>query len=158
MQEAAFDPKDWKAIEKKVEYLKDWEDAKKQAEYLRQKKEKQKEERYLRSGFYDQKTANLTPEEQAIREENLKCREDMNEKGVRSLMAAVCTRAILDYKKPAACANAMGRSAMAVRTECRKFFETDIFKHTTGLHNPEKVVEMIKRIPAGYDRVLEGRS
>lgn len=48
---------------------------------------------------YDQKTANLTPEEQKLRAENLAARESVCFEGVRRLCAAACLRAVIDYRK-----------------------------------------------------------
>ena len=48
---------------------------------------------------YDQKTANLTPEEQALREENLMARENFQYEAMKHLRAEISLRAIYDYRK-----------------------------------------------------------
>jgi hypothetical protein len=48
---------------------------------------------------YDQKTAKLTPEEQALREENLIARENFNPDGMKKLCAAICLRSVIEYRK-----------------------------------------------------------
>lgn len=48
---------------------------------------------------YDQKTAKLTPEEQALREENPIARENFAPEGMKKLCAAICLRSVIEYRK-----------------------------------------------------------
>ena len=48
---------------------------------------------------YDQKTAELTPEEMELREENLQAREAMDDSAMHRLCATICLSAVLDYNK-----------------------------------------------------------
>lgn len=48
---------------------------------------------------YNQKTANLTPEEQALRAENLAARKDFDPDAVKRLCSTICLQAVLEYRK-----------------------------------------------------------
>lgn len=48
---------------------------------------------------YDQKTAELTPEEQEIRRENLAARAHYDAGGIKSLCSVICLQAVKDYPK-----------------------------------------------------------
>lgn len=85
---------------------------------------------------YDQRTAKLTPEEQAMREENLAARErGFCDEGVRALYAAVALRAIRDYQQAIRtekrCHNPR-LEAKLLKSECEEFFDSEAFGDLTG--------------------------
>ncbi len=135
------------------------------------KKKKKKKEPY------DQKTAKLTPEEQAMRRENLIARQNMDEDAVRQLCAAICVGSICDYKKktkqlailkepwagvkPRLIPKSVKEKIEEVKEEILEiedFFESEMFVHCTGMENPKETIEHIRRVPRSYMTLLERRA
>lgn len=127
---------------------------------------------------YDQKTAKLTPEEQAIREENLKARGNWQANAVHSLCSKICLNTISDYRK---LLRQLRKNVYdlhnAYRTQrekkkiesniekikeeledCEEFFDSDMFTMCTGVSGREEAIRKIKAVPDGYDHLLEGRN
>lgn len=134
---------------------------------------------------YDQKTANLTPEEQEMRKENLEARDHFGTNDCRKLCAAVCLRAILDYKRMTkkleqyheyvdfrnmTTKNARFKTKVPKKTrehiehlqkdikECEEFFQSDMFTACVGLDGSlDEIKAKIKKIPRQYNVLLERR-
>ena len=99
---------------------------------------------------YNQQTADLSPEEQKLRQENLEARRDIQIDGVRALWAAVALQAINDYK---AVRSRNDIHAKATQDECRRFFNSELFGEITdGLDandvdiHLDKNCEMLKKV------------
>ena len=133
---------------------------------------------------YDQKTANLTPEEQEMRKENLEHRKNMSDSAARNLCAVICLsscheyrvvlRRIKMFKRSAAMYTApigMKRKSarlskkdeealeklMEEKKELEDFFESDMFTLLTGVGSKEEAIRKITSIPDGYEHMLERR-
>lgn len=78
---------------------------------------------------YNQQTADLCPEEQKLRKENLEARRDIQIDGVRALWAAVALQAINDYK---AVRSRNDIHAKTTQDECRRFFNSELFGEITN--------------------------
>lgn len=139
----------------------DWEETVRQANEIRRKKEEVPFEL-----LYNQKTAKLTEEEIAMREENLAARPYYNEDGIRAMLDAVCLRAVLDYRRPngAATQSTGGKSIplaekrermIRVRKECEDFFKSGLFSRLTGIHDPDRALDLIEDIPLAYISAME---
>ena len=126
---------------------------------------------------YDQKTARLTPEEQAIREENLKARGNWQADAVYSLCSKICLNTISDYRrllrllrKNVYDLNNAYRTQREKKKiekdienikedleECEEFFDSDMFAMCTGVNSREEAIRKIQAVPDGYDHIIEGR-
>lgn len=101
---------------------------------------------------YDQRTAPLTPEERAIREENLAARPGYRIDGIRALYAAVALRTVKDYKGALiAEKERRGKTKFARKNrnslleECEEFFNSEAFGEITNGLTAADV----------YDRLME---
>lgn len=144
---------------------------------MTEKKKKEKEK-------YDQKTANLTPEEQELRKENLKHRKNMSDDAVRNLCAAICLNSCHEYRVILRRIRALKMRDMAYtapinikrkpmrlskkdeealeklmeeKEELEDFFESDMFAILTGVGSKEEAIRKITSIPDGYEHLLERR-
>lgn len=135
---------------------------------------------------YNQKTAKLTPEEQAMREENLEARKNMNDSAVRNLFSAVCLNSCHEYRAVMRKIRALsmrdlmytapiamkkrGRprsiskkdseeleKLLETKKELEEFFDGDIFASLTGVSGKEEAIRKILSIPDGYDHLLGRR-
>lgn len=105
--------------------------------------------------MYNQKTAHLDAQEMMIREENLKAREHIDYEGLKRLQSAICLKAVADYKSALRGKKVDGRLPENVRKECEEFFKSDMFKATTGIHDPQKAIDAIRAVPSGYEKTLQ---
>lgn len=127
---------------------------------------------------YNQKTAELTEEEQELRKENLQARRRMNTQGVQNLMSAVCMQTVEDYKRYRKALAYYANDLMHINVgdkfvsqdkrekiaalqaeirECEEFFHSEIFGECSGIWDGKKVIEAINRIPRSYDNYLSER-
>ena len=136
---------------------------------------------------YDQKTANLTPEEQAMRKENLEARKNMQDDAARNLCAAICLNSVheyrvilrrikafglrrMNYSAPITAKKKRGRPSlvskkdeemleklMEDKKDLEEFFDSDMFVTFTGVSGKEEAIRKIKCIPDGYEHLLERR-
>ena len=133
---------------------------------------------------YDQKTANLTPEEQEMRKENLEHRKNMSDSAARNLCAAICLSSCHEYrvilrriraikmssamytapigmKRKSARLSKKDEEALEKLMEEKKdledFFESDMFTMLTGVGSKEEAIRKITSIPDGYEHMLERR-
>lgn len=126
---------------------------------------------------YDQKTAELTEEERALREENLAARSNFSEDGMKRLAASICLSAIREYRKSkrklAALKNVVraienGYPRVSSKTkleidylqasvkECEEFFGSEMFAECTGICDPEEAIRKIDKIST-TEEMLMGR-
>lgn len=126
---------------------------------------------------YDQKTAELTEDERALREENLAARSNFSENGMRRLAANICLSAIREYRKSKrklaalkgvveAIENGYPRVSSKTRLEiaylqasvkeCEEFFGSDLFAECTGICDPEEAIRKIDKISSA-EEMLMGR-
>lgn len=136
---------------------------------------------------YDQKTAVLKPEEQAMREENLVARENFQYDAMRHLSAAVSLRAISDYRKMMRKLLAMEQADRIERKlfnsldsrrqkkakpildnpeldklrediqECEDFFDSEMFTCCTGFANRHDAIRKIMRLTPEKMDMIERR-
>lgn len=136
---------------------------------------------------YNQKTAKLTPEEQAMREENLQARKNMHDSAaVRNLCSAICLNSCHEYRALIRRIRAIRMRDMAYtapipisrkgrprkmpkreadiledlmkqKKELEEFFDGDMFTSLTGVSGKEEAIRKILSIPDGYDHLLGRR-
>ncbi len=135
---------------------------------------------------YNQKTAKLTPEEQAMREENLQARKNMHDSGVRNLCSAICLNSCHEYRAVMRKIRAIRMRDMAYtapipinrkgrphkmpkreadileelmkqKKELEEFFDGVMFTSLTGVSGKEEAIRKILAIPDGYDHLLGRR-
>ena len=87
----------------------------------------------------------MTEEDLRMQEDNLKHRDDICYEGVRNLQHGICQQAIDDYKRALLGKKVDRMSPGNVMRECEAFFETDMFKASTGINDTECAIERIKR-------------
>lgn len=126
---------------------------------------------------YDQKTADLTEEERALREENLAARRNFSEDGMRRLAANICLSAIREYRKSKRKLAALKGVVQAIESgyprvssdtrleiaylqasvkECEEFFGSDLFAECTGICEPAEAIRKIDKISSA-EEMLMGR-
>lgn len=136
---------------------------------------------------YDQKTANLTPEEQALREENLMARENFQYDAMKHLSAEISLRAISDYRKMMRKLIAMEQADRIEKKlynsldprrqkkvkpildnpeldklredieECEDFFDSEMFASCTGFANRHDAIRKIMRLTPEKMDMIERR-
>ena len=111
---------------------------------------------------YNQKRTPLDESERLIREENLEARQHITREGVHALKSAVCLQAVADYKS-AMKGKWIGGNGKAgyppehTLKECERFFreENGVMQQITGIHDADRLIKLIRQIPAGYEDTLQ---
>ena len=136
---------------------------------------------------YDQRTAALTPEEQALREENLRARENMDRDGVMQLCSVICLNAIRDYPKMVRKLAEMEQIESVIKKfrkdrdprgrkrkhpekfkedmeklrediqDCEDFFESEMFETCTGISGKQEVIRKIRKMTPAAFEAIERR-
>ena len=87
----------------------------------------------------------MFPEMQWLDDENMAVRAaGFDNDGVRSLMAAICMKAIIDYKNVI---NRNDEEAIKIKEECLEFFDSEMFQFYVNGMEVEEVVGIIARMP-----------
>lgn len=112
---------------------------------------------------YNQKRSLLDEDEKIIREENLEARQHITRKGVHALKSAICLQAVADYKSAmkgkaiSRCGGGKPVPPEETIQECEAFFreEDGLMQQVTGIHDPDRLIKLVRQIPAGYEDTLQ---
>lgn len=87
----------------------------------------------------------MYPEMQWLDDENMAVRAaGFDNDGIRSLMAAICMKAIIDYKNVI---NRNDEEAMKIKEECLDFFDGEMFQFYVNGMEVEEIVGILARMP-----------
>lgn len=90
------------------------------------------------------------PEDIPIARENLEARKrGFSNDDIRQLMAAMCLRACVDYKKACNPRNRNTEQGEKAIDECRKFFKGEIFQYFTNGMSLNEIERIIRATPDG---------
>lgn len=90
------------------------------------------------------------PEDQWIDDENQMSRKTgYSNDDIRQLMAAICLRACVDYKKASMGQHIDGIKPEVMMEQCHYFFMDDIFQYFVNRIPVEEIEQMIKNTPPG---------
>lgn len=93
-------------------------------------------------------------DEERDRQENLEAREHYCYKGVKNLQMAICTQAVYDYRKALKKKGKLNKKGRPVKVagklpeviidECRRFFDTDMFRASSKVRNRSIVENAVR--------------